>query len=776
MEIYNYAHIKDTRRKIVIVPEELRIIGIEADHNSSKLRFHIPRYTNEGYDLTQTNIKNINYINVAAGPEGEGIYEIDDCAISAIDDNYIDFSWEFSNHVTQAKGIVAFILCFENVTDGITTFEWHTEYNEELRVSRGLETRKTIAKLYPDVLQQWLEKMGKGLVDKLSIINITEQVVEFTNRLNPDELINHKNIDADTGELTEPTAANINKMVASGPISVKAGHTYCISYNGKLMSYDNSYFKVNRVALFNTDGAHLETVTNNTITATEDGYIVIGFYANNTSFATSDRGLLDYIIAGAQVEEGNAPTEFTAYAEPYTKKEIKVNPDAVLINETDNVADGIITPQKTTFLEKSNINQFDIKKVQTVYRASIVGEVITTDPLDNYYQFYIDSIYDSKNSVIVAKGIQSLSSGKIYLSFKYKYISGTISNTFIGNISLTYVDSDGNNQSIPMKNLANRAPSNDMQTYVGTCMLPEDVDSYGFMFQVASGGALVVELTDIMVSHTDTREYVPFGVYTNDDSNFVITLSDDVRKLLTPKYINKNALFLGDSITAAQGYVQELSASLQFNSYTNIAVAGATWKDKTSTVLDGNPTTNKGVNNTLSNQIEKLERGKNSSHPNYEYVADYDDKDIIFISAGANDAAGNISQTEIDNMESQFVVNGEVVPLENIDRTTVGGAMRYAYEKLREMYPNADIFFCTPTQAHESIRSYAKISLTRNAIKAFCDRISDVDCIDVFNCGICGIYETPGAGKYLKDGLHPNAKGGRKQATYISRHIKNFYV
>lgn len=157
MEIYNYAYIDKAKSRTIVIPAELRVIGVEADHNSGRLMFHIPRYTEDGYDLMQTEIKKINYINAGAGAEGS--YPIIDCAVSAIDDSYIDFSWQFSNHVTQCLGMVAFVLCFKNMADDAVTYEWHTEYNDELEVSRGLEAGESADEMHENMLQQWLDKM-----------------------------------------------------------------------------------------------------------------------------------------------------------------------------------------------------------------------------------------------------------------------------------------------------------------------------------------------------------------------------------------------------------------------------------------------------------------------------------------------------------------------------------------------------------------------------------------------------------------------------------------
>ena len=94
-------------------------------------------------------------------------------------------------------------------------------------------------------------------------------------------------------------------------------------------------------------------------------------------------------------------------------------------------------------------------------------------------------------------------------------------------------------------------------------------------------------------------------------------------------------------------------------------------------------------------------------------------------------------------------------------------AMRYIYEKLKDFYPNARIYFCSPVEGCETVRPYKEILYKRNLMKAICDRIADVTFIDTFSCGICGKYEKDGEnGRDLIDGLHPNVSGAKKIGEY----------
>ena len=246
-------------------------------------------------------------------------------------------------------------------------------------------------------------------------------------------------------------------------------------------------------------------------------------------------------------------------------------------------------------------------------------------------------------------------------------------------------------------------------------------------------------------------------------------------------YKNKKILFMGDSITALGVWVKYFIEIMKPEKYVNIAVSSATWKDNANTIYDGNPLFNgpdANVNNTVCNQVEKLLRGKDNKNKNYTYNSDYDDFDIIVVSAGTNDCGIE----EIDNIEKEiysqfFDENKDLLSLDKVNCNTMAGAMRFTYENLIRMYPNAIICFCSPIQGAEDIRPYSLIKLKRNYINAFCEHISDVKFIDTFKCGICGAYEKwQCSGPNLADGLHPNDNGAKKIALFNAQSIKEYYL
>ena len=248
-------------------------------------------------------------------------------------------------------------------------------------------------------------------------------------------------------------------------------------------------------------------------------------------------------------------------------------------------------------------------------------------------------------------------------------------------------------------------------------------------------------------------------------SKTVGTVSADMQVIMKQKsaFTGKKILFLGDSITALntseRGWVRYFNEIIQPEQFVNLSVSSARWCDYTDTVYDGNPVfsgPDQNHNNVMGNQVEKLIRGKDKSSPHYKEVAAYADFDMILIACGTNDGVPS------GNIEGSFTSENEMVAIEELDRKVFASAFRYSIEKLQQLYPAATIYICTPIQGYITTRSYAQSKAKGDYLKLLAGRMS-LEVIDTFNCGICDIYEKKNAnGRYLIDGLHPNAAGAKK--------------
>lgn len=191
----------------------------------------------------------------------------------------------------------------------------------------------------------------------------------------------------------------------------------------------------------------------------------------------------------------------------------------------------------------------------------------------------------------------------------------------------------------------------------------------------------------------------------------------------------------------------------------NLSVASARWCDYEDSVYDGNPVfsgPDQNHNNVMGNQVEKLIRGKDKTSPHYKEVTAYADFDMILIACGTNDGVPS------GDMEGSFTSENEMVAIEELDRRVFASAFRYSIEKLQQLYPAAKIYICTPIQGYITTRNYAQTKAKGDYLKLLAGRMS-LEVIDTFCCGICDIYEKKNAnGRYLIDGLHPNAAGAKK--------------
>ena len=256
-------------------------------------------------------------------------------------------------------------------------------------------------------------------------------------------------------------------------------------------------------------------------------------------------------------------------------------------------------------------------------------------------------------------------------------------------------------------------------------------------------------------------------VWINEDftnlTNYLEDVIDRLNETKTKETLT--ALILGDSITAltdSRSWLTYFNQIQPINVIQNTAVNGAWLMDKEGTVYDGNPVYNgadNNVNNVLGNQVQKIINNE------------YQTPDIIIIAIGTN---GGINCTEQDIYNSYYDASGNLIELENVDRTTSAGAFRYCNETLRTLYPNATIFWCTPIQAYYGLKKPNVVIGWGNNLKNLCE-FSSVQCIDTQDCGITAYTEYNGSnGLYLLDGLHPNANGAKYMGYYNATKVKEY--
>ena len=148
-------HIVVDGDRFVTVPDSLKRIAVQHDHNMETVTFDCPRYW-DGIDMSVMKVF-INYML----PNGElGVYMADNVAIDADDDTMLHFSWTISSAVTKKQGNITFSICIKEVdTEGNVTRHWNSELNREMYVSQGQES---IVSSNTDMIVQLLDTIDRA--------------------------------------------------------------------------------------------------------------------------------------------------------------------------------------------------------------------------------------------------------------------------------------------------------------------------------------------------------------------------------------------------------------------------------------------------------------------------------------------------------------------------------------------------------------------------------------------------------------------------------------
>ena len=303
-----------------------------------------------------------------------------------------------------------------------------------------------------------------------------------------------------------------------------------------------------------------------------------------------------------------------------------------------------------------------------------------------------------------------------------------------------------------------------------------------YYLRFSKNGGLGDTLNTLKIEQHGITKFTPYG------ESYVTVNESALPSSILPKWKGLKILTLGDSITAmggVNGWTYWIKQYLLADKVVNVSVAGSTWQDKVaSQTYDGNPRPSTD-GNVMGNQVQKVLNAKANGD------ADYQDFDVITFSFGTNDSVDFSVQTK-ESVENQFITNYAqnnftVVPLDNVNRQTLAGAMRYGFQKLHEAYPNAVIFMCTPTQ--ECYETFDSIYQKGDFINFVADRLG-AETIDTRRCGIRNIYESQTTIDYdhpeqsgaapiqtdLLDGIHTNENGAKKIAKYNAREIMKYFM
>ena len=141
--------------RFIYVPESMKRIAVQYDHNVETVTFDCPRYV-DGHDVLDMQI----YVNYIRADGVRGSHLCTNVVVDAVDDTMVHFDWTVSGHVTYADGHISFMVCIKEVdTNGNEVVHWNSEINTDMYVSPGIKHIDMILAKYPDVIAQLIARV-----------------------------------------------------------------------------------------------------------------------------------------------------------------------------------------------------------------------------------------------------------------------------------------------------------------------------------------------------------------------------------------------------------------------------------------------------------------------------------------------------------------------------------------------------------------------------------------------------------------------------------------
>lgn len=168
------SHIVIDDARVIYVPEELRKIAVQYDHNVETVTFDCPRYW-DGLDMSEMRI----YINYKRSDGTVGMSLPKNVTIDEYDDSIMHFRWTITRGATMTPGTLSFSVCIKKPTvEGTEENHWNSEINTQMTVSQGLEYEEQSNPQHASVIADLINRMEETelAVERAGIFITTEQM------------------------------------------------------------------------------------------------------------------------------------------------------------------------------------------------------------------------------------------------------------------------------------------------------------------------------------------------------------------------------------------------------------------------------------------------------------------------------------------------------------------------------------------------------------------------------------------------------------------------
>lgn len=163
-------HIVIGSDRFITVPNELKRLGVQYDHNIETVIFDCPRY----WDDTDMSTMNVS-INIERIDGATDKYLVDKVEVDSRNSKIMHFEWTISKFVTMVEGTLKFSVCISSIDDdGNEVEHWNSEVCEDCYISKGLETGEQVMAVYPDVINQLRTSMN-NILNSGMVVDVSMQ-------------------------------------------------------------------------------------------------------------------------------------------------------------------------------------------------------------------------------------------------------------------------------------------------------------------------------------------------------------------------------------------------------------------------------------------------------------------------------------------------------------------------------------------------------------------------------------------------------------------------
>lgn len=200
--------------RFITVPESLKRIAVQHDHNIETVTFDCPRYWDE-HDLSQMQV----YINYRLADGTLDSYPADNVSVSG---DVMNFDWTISGNVTKLKGPVTFLVCAKDTdSSGKEITHWNTELCSDMNVSEGLECTEQIAHENTDLVTQLLLRMDS--VEKINVQADEMRTLHDETATTATEVESAKNAVIEAQTKVEESAEEIRNLYSNAIVGTASG-------------------------------------------------------------------------------------------------------------------------------------------------------------------------------------------------------------------------------------------------------------------------------------------------------------------------------------------------------------------------------------------------------------------------------------------------------------------------------------------------------------------------------------------------------------------------